>query len=296
MARSDAAKRAARLASKTNGQKKGKQPRNWLFPLSIVAVLAIGLGIVAFARNERAEKDPYVGGNDEHPIAQLTADSTGFDHWHAAFSVYVCGTELPNLNDVQDDLLGIHTHGDGLIHIHPFSLQTSGRRATMARYFDQVGVDVSGDTIRLPMEFRGGDTFVSGESTCAGKPAEWVLAHWKDATSAATKSKPDQVFTEDFGDIRFTEDLGAYTLAFVPLSEVDDIPAPHAAKDISILGQCDGPNPPAECEQLLAQQNAATTVPATSAPASSAPATTAPASSAPASSAPSSSAPPEGGE
>ena len=43
------------------------------------------------------------------------------DHWHAAFGVNVCGEWLPNAPEFED-AEGIHTHGDGLMHIHPFLL------------------------------------------------------------------------------------------------------------------------------------------------------------------------------
>ena len=40
------------------------------------------------------------------------------DHWHAAYGIYICGTLEPPFTDDADPN-GIHTHGDGVIHIHP---------------------------------------------------------------------------------------------------------------------------------------------------------------------------------
>lgn len=248
MAPSDAAKRAARLANRTNGQGKGKRSTAWLFPASIAVILLAGLLIIFVVARPTLEAS---SGNTERPIAQLTLESTGFDHWHAGFSINICGNELPPVSDVQQDLLGIHTHSDGLIHIHPFSLETAGKRATMEKFFDQVGIEVEGDAIRIPQTVEGGDTFVSGESTCAGEDAEWVLAHWHDAEGAALADAPDELITEDFGSVHFDEDLAAYTLAFVPKDAVDEITAPSAAAQITILGACDGANPPPECAELL---------------------------------------------
>jgi hypothetical protein len=55
------------------------------------------------------------------------------DHWHSAQAVWICDHfyEVP-LTDVGEDKLGIHTHGDGLIHIHPFSANASGENATLS--------------------------------------------------------------------------------------------------------------------------------------------------------------------
>ena len=62
------------------------------------------------------------------------------DHWHAAFAIFACGDFLA----VQEpnDPLGIHTHSDGLIHIHPFEEEAAGENATLGVFFDAAGVDV----------------------------------------------------------------------------------------------------------------------------------------------------------
>ena len=163
--------------------------------------------------------------------------------------------------DVGADELGIHTHKDGLIHIHPFSVQAAGKRATMKRFFDQIGLEASGDSVTLPVAHNGARVYESGTTTCGGEEAEWVLAKWDTATAANAGEEPELI-TSDFGGQRYTADSMAFTLAFVPKGSTD-IPAPSSAAQIDILGQCDGENPPAECEQLLAEAQAqgATTIP-----------------------------------
>src|SRR3954451_20699672 len=106
MASSASAKKVARVAasSSSSSTRKGK---NWLFPAAIVAIVALGIGAVAYARSTTT------GGSSKNttpPRAQLTATSTG-DHWHAAMAINVCGKELDPLQDAQSDVLGIHTHG-----------------------------------------------------------------------------------------------------------------------------------------------------------------------------------------
>jgi hypothetical protein len=259
MASPNSAKKAARLASRTGGSASSKKQANWLFPVAIVVLLAAGVGVIAYARDTRAREDPSSSGNTTHPIAQISQDQEVYDHWHAAFAIEVCGEQLPAVTDAKStDLLGIHTHGDGLIHIHPFSLQSAGRRATLGKFFDQVGIKVSGDTIRLPTAYNGGDTFESGVTTCGGKKAEWVVAHWKKATEAADKAKPDQIFTKDFASVRLSEDLGAYTLAFVPVGETDDVLPPSSSADIVSLGQADAGTSSTATSEVVTETTAAT--------------------------------------
>lgn len=77
------------------------------------------------------------------------------DHWHAAFGVNVCGTWLPDppefhsRADEPDLAAGIHTHGDGLIHIHPYSFDESGELATLRRFLEFGGWIHSNDGLDL---------------------------------------------------------------------------------------------------------------------------------------------------
>lgn len=70
------------------------------------------------------------------------------DHWHAAIGVNVCGEWLPNAPTFEDDE-GIHTHGDGLIHIHPFLSRAAGDNATVGRYFKLGGWSANSDSFKL---------------------------------------------------------------------------------------------------------------------------------------------------
>ncbi|QXC61435.1 hypothetical protein KSP35_00855 [Aquihabitans sp. G128] len=222
--------------------------------MAIVAVVALGIGIVVFARNQNG------GGNsnDTKPRAQLAAGEP-YDHWHAAFDVNVCGKQQAPVQDGAQDTLGIHTHGDDLIHIHPFATRSSGKNATMQRFFDQVGITVTDDGFTT----QDGKVYKEGETTCGGKPGEVVVAYWKQAVGSAT-AKPTKIYTSDFGKIRFTENYAAYTLAFEPKG-TKDIPPPSSSEQIKELGACDGENPPASCSSGATSQTipSSETVPAT---------------------------------
>ena len=66
--------------------------------------------------------------------------------------------------DGQSDPVGIHTHGDGVIHVHPSSHAASGPRATLGAFARTVGMFISQDTLRLP----DGHTYTNGDQ-CGGE-------------------------------------------------------------------------------------------------------------------------------
>ena len=93
------------------------------------------------------------------------------DHWHAAIGVNVCGEWLPNAPTFED-AEGIHTHGDGLIHIHPFLSRAAGKNATVGLYFKLGGWEASQDSFTL----WDGQTHKTGDK-CGDKTAtvRWEL-------------------------------------------------------------------------------------------------------------------------
>jgi hypothetical protein len=224
MGKASSAKKVAR-AARAGGKRTG-QRRQLGYPMAVVAIVVAGVGLVTFAKASGESADS-------------TNPPQAGDHWHAAYGVYVCDRFIDNFSDREEDRLGIHTHDDGLIHVHPFSGGAGGRNATLGKFFDQVDLDVDSSEIQLP----SGDpfkekTYREGETTCGKKPATIRVAHWKSALKAAQGAKPDKVFTDDIGDIRLSEDLGAYTFAFVPRGT--PIPPPPASADILTKATVDG--------------------------------------------------------
>ncbi|MFN8016818.1 MAG: hypothetical protein U0P45_01710 [Acidimicrobiales bacterium] len=239
MATSSSAKKVARVAAKSgSGRPAGtaeSNSRNWLFALGIVAIVLLGAGIVFVAR----DKNGGALDNTKKPRANLQ-NGEPYDHWHAAFAIEVCGKELAALQDGPTDVMGIHTHGDGLIHIHPFTRTASGERANLGKFWKQVSLTVTDEGFELPkgVTVEGkGSTVKEGVTTCGGKPGELVLAEWKDAKTAA-KNPPDKIYRSNFADVNFKNDYSAYTLAFVPKGSTDINP-PSSAANIEQLGSAD---------------------------------------------------------
>jgi hypothetical protein len=86
--------------------------------------------------------------------ASATAPIIG-DHWHAAFGVNVCGEWLSNPPTFESPSgnpgvsAGIHTHGDGFIHIHPFARAETGNNATLGKFLSYGGWSASEDSISV---------------------------------------------------------------------------------------------------------------------------------------------------
>jgi hypothetical protein len=151
----------------------------------VVTVLVVITGIVIVVLSRMGQPDP-VG-------PQLASSGNPTDHWHAALGVYDCdhwvgepgqGEGLwvwpyatPQGSPARsgtNTYAGLHSHGDGIIHMEPAVTEESGRKATVGRYFDFGGWDLSSSGY----DFLG--TKVSNGDDCNGKPGvlKWAVGKW----------------------------------------------------------------------------------------------------------------------
>lgn len=113
--------------------------------LLVLGVVTIAVVVAAVGRDpahtrsaSRSERTPYVSG----PNAS--------DHWHAALGVNDCGQWVPNwlwppgatatggtarAGSHGTQYAGLHSHGDGIIHIEPLAGDEMGAHATLGLYF-----------------------------------------------------------------------------------------------------------------------------------------------------------------
>jgi hypothetical protein len=135
----------------------------WNVGIALIAVLGIALLIwTVSSRRSSAEAAPR---------AANEATGEAGDHWHASLDVYVCTdwltTPAPAFEtkaDSGDVRVGIHSHGDGLVHIHPFNSSESGDKATLGRFMEYGGWSVSSTSFDLwdgpngePVQEKNGD-------------------------------------------------------------------------------------------------------------------------------------------
>jgi hypothetical protein len=104
---------------------------------SVIMTLVVVLGIAGIALS-RGDRNPGSGG---------VGPAIG-DHWHAALGVNVCGQWKPNTPQYESGS-GIHSHGDGFIHIHPFGRAGAGKNASVGLFLEGAGEKVTADSIKL---------------------------------------------------------------------------------------------------------------------------------------------------
>jgi len=211
MGKASSKKRVQRAGGAKKIAMRGKRRPYGFYALIAVLVVA-GIGGIALARSGNSS-----GGDGERPGVQ--------DHWHTAYAVDVCGTLLPNMAQ-PSQLIGLHTHNDGLIHVEPYvtgSVLDRGSNATLARFAEgEPGFKLSSSEVQVP----GGQLKKNGND-CEGKPGRLTIRQWPNATADAFKDYTNPK------DVKIT-DGGAVTIAFVPAGT--DIPKP------STIGNLSNPN------------------------------------------------------
>jgi hypothetical protein len=209
--------RAAKAAASSRGT---GEKRELGFPMLVVLIAVLGVALVWMARESRDELvAPFLD-----------------DHWHLGYEVYDCGQLQPALlNEFDPD--GIHTHGDGLIHIHPFNSSATGADARLGVFMDAVGLTVTNDLIDAD---ETGFSPIDGTSGCGGEESEIRVARY----DAGNTESPLTEFDGDFRDIRFLENLETLIIAKVPVG--GDMPTPSAEVQAQLVTHGAGTNEASE--------------------------------------------------
>lgn len=226
MGKASSAKNVARVARV--GGKSAKQRRNVGFPLAIAALFALGVLAVAMVKISTA--DDKAAAADQVPKLN--------DHIHMAYGVNDCGTWLDTIPQPPTDPYGIHTHGDDVIHIHPFSASAAGKNAKLSVFDDLIGMKTSKTSLSYPG--------VSLKGDCGGKPAVLRIGYWNSAfgdDGKPTTAPPDKIYTDDFGSIPLNHDRGALTYWWGPADSTIQLPpSVPELNQLSDLGQAPPPS------------------------------------------------------
>jgi hypothetical protein len=266
--KASSAKKAARVAKSSSGRKVRSQ-QGLVFPVALAVVLTLGLALVVYGRATNRQ---------DLGAPQLNTASQPGDHWHSAYGIYICDQYIPSMSvGVEPDPGGIHTHQDGVIHIHPFQTATTGRNARLGDFFAQTGLDVSSSKIQLPDDPALGDnsgkTFENGDKCPDGQEGVVKVLVWDDAAG----TDDAKVFVADIDRIRFTNNAMAFAFAFVPADlDISTIPRPPTAAQLQELGAVDsGAAADSDASTTTIPGGSTTTVAgATTAPATTVPAAT----------------------
>lgn len=203
---SKAVRKAARSASQGTSAKRFRKSF-FGFPMLIAAIFLLGGVLVAYSYSTR---------DGEIRPRQLD------DHWHSPYGVWDCvtGDFLPVFTSTRDEA-GIHSHQDGVIHIHPFLERTAGRNANINAFLGEMGLagneaSISEEAINLP-----DGTRLEAGVECDGEPAIIQVARWRRSSQLG---RDPVIYTENLGEVRFLSDQEAFTFARAP--EGADIPPP----------------------------------------------------------------------
>jgi hypothetical protein len=213
----------AKIRSKTRRIRR-QRSSGWFYSvITVLVVLGVALAWWAFTEKSNAAS--------AHPRPADPTTGQFVDHWHEAIAVNYCGDWVsppPTFETVagNDNVrAGIHTHGDGFIHIHPYTLSEAGLHATLGRFLGYGGWSASADSLDLwpdqpntgtliPIKARNGDKCPTG-SPFAGKAGvvKWSLDCQDEHGNPS--------------DLKL-ENLKVIALAFLPKSEAIGIP-PNAS-------------------------------------------------------------------
>ena len=230
MAKPSSSKKVQRAARAAAASKSARERREIVFPLALAVVVVLGVALVGFARASRE---------------QPAAPRVGNDHWHSAYGIYDCDRFLPAFTSAADPD-GIHSHQDGVVHIHPWNSSAAGDRADLDVFFEAMGARITDDEISGP-----GIGVLEAGSDCNGEPTVIRAVRFTridpdsdapgaddPAASLADIYEATDVYTDDFGDVRLLGDLEAFTFARVPAGA--DIPPPPEDRLQTALGASAG--------------------------------------------------------
>jgi len=147
-------KRKVQEDVKTSGSDKQKSLGRMKTIAMAVAVVVIIGGLFYVALNLNTSSQARTG-----PSAS--------DHWHADYNVKLCGEVQPDLPPSEG---GVHSHGDGLMHIHPHTADEIYENANIKLFFHNSGVTLT-DTSISSEEW---GTFENGD-ICANSTTPGIL-------------------------------------------------------------------------------------------------------------------------
>jgi len=178
-----------------------------------VAAIAIAV-LLLTACGSGGEEPTRAAASSTTTTAEVQEGPRIGDHIHLAYGIYVCDHWLEPLMDVGPDLTGIHTHGDGLVHVHPFSDEVTGARAVLGRFADDVGMVLADGAITLP-----DGTELADGGDCGGKAGTVRALVWSDADDASPEA-----ITHDLGEIPLRTNGGVIALVFAPADATIELP------------------------------------------------------------------------
>jgi hypothetical protein len=166
----------AQLRAKYRKPRRARSGR-WFYA-TLAVVVALGVVGVVITREEQSAQA------STPPLWQGSPDKVEGDHWHVAIGVNLCGQWINDAATFETNAentnvrVGLHTHGDGFIHVHPFTRLEAGDNATLGTYFgfggwsvDETSLDVWQGPAGAPSKtaWKNGDQCVDASGSKIGE-------------------------------------------------------------------------------------------------------------------------------
>jgi hypothetical protein len=148
------------------------------------------------------------------------ASPTFGEHVHQAYGVYVCDRYIAPLVDQLGDRYGIHTHEDGLIHVHPTAAEATGEGAVLGRFAEEVALGLEQGSLTLP----DGSRYQDGDD-CGGGPGRVRVLTWDGPDDPS----PDE-HEHGLGDVPVRTDRAVLAVVFAP--DDAEVPQPPWAANL----------------------------------------------------------------
>lgn len=158
----------------------------------------------------------------------LTRGASAGEHWHARYSIYICGKQVSNFPNIEGEL---HSHGDPFIHIHPHTPAASGDLASLGTWLRTYQTNLfTGPDGKTELTFPNGDSYKDGDTcpdakgedaktkhniivTNKGEPIEGdpgdFLPHDGDEIEIRFGEKGNETMPNPYSEVRGLPDLGA---------------------------------------------------------------------------------------
>lgn len=198
------------------------------------AVLVLFLTVAASCRvpADQVGMEPAPPGANSATELPIVGPVPGSSHWHAAYVVRLCDDVLDPF-DSDADPLGIHSHADGVMHVHPFFEESGYENATLGLFADAMGFGLADGELLLP----GGGAWRDGD-LCDGVPGRVFVDRWSgpDADSEVVRH------FDGLADLRYLADGELYQIAFAPADSFPVVPpASGLLPELSNLGPAPDP-------------------------------------------------------
>jgi hypothetical protein len=227
MGKASSNKKVARAASTSGGRTAGGRTP-WAYYLAIIAVVLLGTATVYFSRSHRLASTNNPG---------AIPPAVGVDHWHEAYAFYVCTSatkgEFIAPFPYQLDSEGIHTHGDGVIDIHPSTKSAAGKNAVLGVFTKVTGVTLNAGELKIPSFTGYGGHDYHDSDSCGGTPGRVQVQRFASATDTT-----GTLWNKDPRTVPLA-DQGMLVVSFMPKGTT--IPPPPKANIDAMLHPTDVP-------------------------------------------------------